>query len=308
MVDIDPFLTILYVMVEAFCKQQLAPEAPRPGPAAAWTQAEVVTLALFGQWQPFGSERGFDRSAQRHRRAAFPTLPERSQFNRLLRQHADAVVACFRHWGQCLQAQHGAAEALDGTAAPTRDAKRRGRGWLPGIAELGWSNRRGWYEGVDGLLSVSPIGAITGFGFGAASAQEQSLAETFLAVRHTPHPRLTSVGAPALGVYVTARGFEGRKRHPPWQDAYGAVVLCAPQRNRRPPWPRPWRRWLAGLGQLVETVNSSLQQGFRLDRERPHTLAGFPVRLAAKMALHNFCLWLNQQLGRPLLALMDLVA
>src|SRR5512144_427677 len=152
MVDIDTFLTILYVMVDDFCKQPWAPEAPRPGPAAALTQAEVVTLALFGQWQPFGSERGFYRSAQRHLRAAFPTLPDRSQFNRVLRQHADAVVACFRHLVQCLQAQHCAYEALDGTAAPTRDAKRRGRGWLPGIAELGWSHRLGWYEGFHVLL------------------------------------------------------------------------------------------------------------------------------------------------------------
>ena len=35
------------------------------------------------------------------------------------------------------------------------------------------------------------------------------------------------------------------------------------------------------------------------------TLEGFQVRLAAKMALHNFCIWLNQQLGRPLLAVAD---
>lgn len=209
MVDIDTFLTILYVMVADFCKQQLALEAPRPGPAAALTQAEVVTLARFGQWQPFGSERGFYRSAQRHLRAAFPTLPDRSQFTRLLRQHADAVVACFRHLGQGLQAQHWAYETLDGTAAPTRDANRRGQGWLPGLADIGWSNRLGWYEGFHVLLSVNPIGVITGVGFGAASVKDQRLAETFFAVRHTPHPRLASVGAPALGVYVTDRGFEG---------------------------------------------------------------------------------------------------
>lgn len=107
---------------------------------------------------------------------------------------------------------------------------------------------------------------------------------------------------------VSDRGFEGQKRHQHWQDAYGAVVLCVPKRNNRHPWPRPWRRWLAGIRQIVETVNSSLQHVFRLDRERPHPLEGFQVRLAAKMALHNFCIWLNQQLGRSLLAFMDLVA
>ena len=56
MVDIDTFLTILYVMVDDFCKQSLASET-RPGPAASLTRSEVVTLALFGQWQNLSSER-----------------------------------------------------------------------------------------------------------------------------------------------------------------------------------------------------------------------------------------------------------
>jgi hypothetical protein len=32
-------------------------------------------LALFGQWQSFGSERGFYRYAQQHLRAAFRVCP-----------------------------------------------------------------------------------------------------------------------------------------------------------------------------------------------------------------------------------------
>src|SRR5512143_3358823 len=134
MVDFDTFLTTLYVMIDDFCKAQLPPEW-HPGVLAALTRSEVLTLAIASQWQCVGSERGFYRSAQRHLRAAFPTLPDRSQFNRLLRQHADAVVACFRYLVQCLQAQHCVYEALDGTAAPIRDANRRGQGWLPGLAD-----------------------------------------------------------------------------------------------------------------------------------------------------------------------------
>jgi hypothetical protein len=49
-------------------------------------------------------------------------------------------------------------------------------------------------------MAVNPLGVITGFGFGAASTQDQPLAETFFAGRHTPHPRRASVGAPAQGV------------------------------------------------------------------------------------------------------------
>jgi hypothetical protein len=306
LVDSDTFLTTLYVMIDDFGKSYLAPEQ-RGGAPASLTSSEVLTLALFGQWQRFPSERAFYRHAQRHLRGAFPSLPDRSQFNRLLRQQQDALVAFSLHLVQRLQAQQCAYEVLDATAVPTRDAKRRGLGWLPGIADIGWSNRLGWYEGIYLLLSVNPVGVITGFGYAPASTKDQPLAETFLAVRHRPHPRLPSVGAPAQGPYVTDKGFEGAAWRQQWQHLYGAEVICAPKRNSTRPWSRAWRRWLAGLRQIVETVNGCLHHSFRLNRERPHDLSGFSARLSAKVALHNFCIWFNEQLGRPCLAFADLV-
>ena len=306
MVDVDTFLTTLYVMVDDFGKRSLPPE-PHPGPQAARSRSEVMTLAIFGQWQGFGSERGFYRYAQRHLHAAFPTLPTREQFNRQVRQQYAALVACFLHLVQLLAAQRCPYEALDSSGIPTRDAKRRGAGWLPGLADIGWSNRLGWYEGFHLLLAVNPMGVITGFGFGPASTKDQPLAETFFALRRYPNPGLASVGTPACGPYVVDKGFEGQGNQVIWGRAYGAQVICPPKRNSRSPWPKRLRRWVAGVRQIVETVYEKLAHTFRLDRERPHELNGFQARLAAKIALHNFCIWLNAQLGRAPLAFTDLV-
>jgi len=306
MVDVDTFLTILYVMVDDFCKASL-PLEPHPGPQATLSRSAVVTLAMLGQWQGFGSERGFYRYAQRHLRAAFPQLPTREQFNRQVRQQHAALVAFFLHLVAPLAAQRCLYEALDSSGVPTRDAKRRGAGWLPGLADIGWSNRLGWYEGGHLLMAVNPVGGITGFGFGPASTKDQPLAETFFALRRPPHPGLPSVGAPACGPYGVDTGCEGHANQQPWWQAYGAQVICPPKRNSRVPWPKRLRRWRAGVRQIVETVYEKLWHTFRLDRERPHDLSGFQVRLAAKMALHNFCIWLNEHLGRPRLAFADLV-
>jgi hypothetical protein len=306
MIDVDTFLTTLYVMVDDFCKLSL-PSDPHPGPQAALSRSEIVTLALFGQWQSFGSERGFYRYAQHHLRAAFPQLPAREQYNRQVRLQHAAIVAFVLHLVRLLAAQRCAYEALDSSGVPTRDAKRRGAGWLPGLADIGWSNRLGWYEGIHLLLAVNPTGVITGFGCGAASTKDQPLAETFFALRRHPRPGLASVGAPACGPYVVDKGFEGQANHQTWWQAYGAQVICPPKRTSRAPWPKRLRRWLAGVRQIVETVYEKLWHTFRLDRERPHDLSGFQARLAAKMALHNFCIWLNEQLGRPRLAFADLV-
>jgi hypothetical protein len=306
MIDPDTFLTTLYVMVDDYCKAYILPES-HPGPHAALSRSERLTLAIFGQWQGFGSERGFYRYAQRHLRAAFPQLPSREQYNRQMRHHHDALVACVLHLVRLLAAQRCPYEALDSSGVPTRDAKRRGAGWLPGLADIGWSNRLGWYEGFHLLVAVNPVGVITGLGFGPASTKDQPLAETFFALRRWPQLGLPSVGTPALGLYVVDKGFEGQANHTTWRQLYGAQVLCPPKRNSKTPWPKSLRRWLAGVRQIVETVYDKLYHTFRLDRERPHDLSGFQTRLAAKIALHNFCIWLNGQLGRPWLAFTDLV-
>jgi hypothetical protein len=55
---------------------------------------------------------------------------------------------------------------------------------LAGCADIGWSNRLGWYEGFRLLVATDPTGVVTGFGFCAASIADQQVAETFFAVRH----------------------------------------------------------------------------------------------------------------------------
>src|SRR5438874_3229673 len=186
MIDVDTFLTTLYVMIDDFCQSSFAQEKHTPGPMASLQCSEVITLAVFGQWVQFPSERAFYRYAEQHLRAAFPQLPDRAQFNRLLREHRDTIMAFGLHLVELLHAQQCLYEVLDSTAAVTRDAKRRDLGWLAGQADIGWSNRIGWYEGFHLLLCVNPRGVITGFGFGSASSHDQVLASTLFTARQHP--------------------------------------------------------------------------------------------------------------------------
>lgn len=306
MISLDTFLTELYVMADDFCKT-LPPLPAPPGARPTLTRSEVITLALTGQWAQFRSERAFYRYADRHLRAAFPTLPTRPQFNRLLRAAEDSIVAFFFHLVHTLHAQLACYEVLDGMGVATRDAKRRGCGWLPGVADVGWCTRLGWYEGVHVLTAVTADAVISGFGCASASTKDQPLAETFLAARSQPQERLKTVGAPSSGPYLLDKGFEGETWHRRWREQYGAFVICPPKRNSLVRWPKRLRRWFAGKRQIVETAHDKLIEAFRLERERPHSLDGLLVRLAAMMSLHNFCIWLNEKLGRPRLAFVDLI-
>jgi hypothetical protein len=117
MVDVDTFLTILYVMVDDFC--QTRPPKKRPAPEASLCQSEVITLAMFAPWSRFASERDFYRYADGHMRGAFPTLPSRPQFNRLLvRLYTQSIEEIAVKLGKMLEDKAHAYQALDSSAMP----------------------------------------------------------------------------------------------------------------------------------------------------------------------------------------------
>src|SRR3954469_13320768 len=98
MLDVDTFLTALYVMVDDF--RHSHPPTKRPGPKASLSQSEVITLAIFARWSRFSSERDFYRYASGHLREAFPTLPEQSQFNRSVRFYTQLLEKMALHTGR----------------------------------------------------------------------------------------------------------------------------------------------------------------------------------------------------------------
>ena len=308
MLDVDTFLTTLYVIVDDFC-QSHRPRTGRPGPEASLCR-ERGHHPLY--LRPLVEIRQRERLLPLRRGPSARCLPYPA---RPLPVQPPRALLCGGHRGdrrELGQIAEGRqlipTKRSDSSAMPVRDAKRRGHGWLAGRADIGWSNSIGWYEGFSLLAAVEPTGVITGFCFGSASTADQPLAETFFDVRANPNPRLISVGSAFSGTYVADKGFEGAENHRRWLECYGAEVIHPPKRNsKKRSWSKRLRRWVAGIRQIVETVYDKLFNTFGLWRERPHEIEGLRARLAARVALHNFCIWLNDHLGRPRLKFADLM-
>ena len=82
---------------------KLSRRKTRPGPEASLCQSEVITLAIFARWSRFASERDFYRYADDHLREAFPTLPSRPQFNRLVRFYTQTIEEIAVKLGKMLE-------------------------------------------------------------------------------------------------------------------------------------------------------------------------------------------------------------
>jgi Transposase DDE domain len=286
MEGLDPFLTLLYVTVNDLCKFQDLCLPAHPGPAPKLACSEVITLSLLGQWARFSNERGLYRFAQRHLRAAFPTLPDRSQF--LRQEHACVSlieqVACLLA-AQRPETQQELYHILDATGVPVRHIKRRGGGWLAGTADKGWCSRISSSMGFHVLLAITESGFVTDLGFSPASVHDTRLAETFLGARANPSPRLPGVGPQAKVPYVADRAFAAESLQVHWLHDYRAAVLTQPHSRKLVAEPSPqWRRWMHSIRQVIETVSGKLPLTFRLATDRLHTLPGFRARLAAKVA------------------------
>jgi hypothetical protein len=163
------------------------------------------------------------------------------------------------------------------------------------------------------LSAVEPSGVITGFCFGAASTADQPLAETFFNLRADPNPRLIRVGSAFFcGPYVADKGFEGAENHrqpSPLARSLrsGGNPSAQAQLQKAKLVQASEEVGCRDTSDCIETVYNKLFNTFGLWGERPHEIEGLRARLAARVALHNFCIWLNDQLGRPRLKFADLM-
>ena len=128
MFDPETCLIALYVEVDTFCKAQVPAPMPHRGRPSSLSVSEIVTLAIFGQWAEFRSERGFARWLGRHGRELFPTLPHRTRLNHLQQQHLATITAFALHLGRQLIDPRERYEILDGIGLAVRNDRRGGVG------------------------------------------------------------------------------------------------------------------------------------------------------------------------------------
>src|SRR5215211_7642368 len=185
---------------------------------------------------------------------------------------------------------------LDTTLIPAMVRVRASRkGLFAGQATFGRSaTKTEWVYGFKVALSVSPEGVICAFGLAEAASDDRPIGD-FLIIEDSHE------------AYLADKGFTGVQWERRWLDLYGALVAATPKDNSKRAWAKSDRRWASGKRQIIEGVIDQLKDIFALERHRARTLGGLLARLAAKMAAYTCGQRLNDQLGRPLRHLADLL-
>jgi Transposase DDE domain len=296
MLDLDSFLVSLYVLVDDWWKLEHSSEPPKAGRPALLTDPEVITLAILAQWPRFRSERDFWRFAWAHLRPYFPKLCSQSQLNRRVRSVEPDLRDFQRAQARTLCGVSEVYHVLDTTLIPAIVRVRASRkGLFAGQATFGRSaSKTEWVYGFKVALSVSPQGVICAFGLAEAASDDRPIGD-FLIIEDSHE------------AYLADKGFTGVQWERRWLDVYGALVAATPKDNSDRAWAKTDRRWASGKRQIIEGVIDQLKDLFALERHRAKTLGGLLARLAAKMAAYTCGQRLNDQLGRPLRHLADLL-
>ena len=280
MLPTEDLFVYVYVLVDDAIGSRAVAIAPRPGPAPACTDAELLSIALVRHLLGRRSEAGFLAEVARDWAHLYPRLPHQSEANRRIRwlwgafEQVRAMLAARLPEDDCQQVDTSAlpvkhtsrVRGADGWTGPGNDlAARFGRDaahaeWFYGFrlaikADLGSRVMRAW--------SIVP-----------AAVNEREVADDLLQAGPPPRDLLCD------------KGFNGRA-FAAAQAARGTAVLVPPAKDQRASIPASLLKVIAQWRNRIETSFGEITEQMGLTRHGAHTFWGLLTRTAATMAAHT---------------------
>jgi hypothetical protein len=256
---------------------------PRPGPAPACSDAELLAIAEVRHLLGRRSEAGFLAEVARDWGHLFPHLPHQSEANRRTRwlwgafEQLRATLAARQPEDDCQQ--------VDTSALPVKHPSRvRGPdGWTgPGndlAARFGRDAAHAeWFYGFR-LAVKTDLGSriVRAWAIVPAAVSERGVAGDLLQAGPAPRDLLAD------------KGFSGRA-FAAAQAARGTAVLVPPDKRQRASMPPMLLKVIAEWRNRIETTFSEITDRMELARHGAHTFWGLLTRTAATIAAHTLLL------------------
>jgi len=284
--DFDDFCLWMYVIVDDIW-QQIAPMFKRPGPKPECSDSELITMVLVGECRGWDVETDM-LSYWREHRDLFPNTPSQSRFNRRRRHLMQAfnLVRCIVL--QTLDVAQDPQCAIDSLPIPVVQfhlVPGASSEWKVHGADYGYiASKKVTIFGYKLHLLVTLGGVILDFALAPANAHDLKVGEEIL-VNHTD---LDVIGDKAyISAELAARLLRENR----------LKLLTLPRSNQKQQLPKPVRKLVNAVRQIIETVNGQLTEQFNIEINHAHTFWGFCTRLLSKLAAHTLSIYTNRLLG-----------
>jgi hypothetical protein len=284
----DDFCLWVYVMVDDIW-QQIEPLFKRPGPKAACSDSELLTMALVGECREWDKETTLLSHWQDHR-DLFPHIPSQSRFNRRRRALMNAFNLIRQVVLRQLDLSGDGQAAIDSLPVPVVKfhlVPGATGDWAAHGTDFGKvPSKKITIFGFKLHLLVSLSGVILDFELAPASAADLTVGAELLA----DHTDLTVFGDKG---YISAELARQLLRHNRLQ------LITLPRRNQKRQLPQAICHRFNAVRQIIETVNGQLTEQFNIQVNHAHTVWGLCARLLTKLTAHTLCIYLNRLLGNP---------
>jgi DDE family transposase len=275
----DLFVYVYVLIDDAIAAGDIA-IPPRPGPAPACSDAELLAITLVRHLLGRRSEAGFLAEVARDWGHLFPELPHQSEFNRRIRWLWAAFELLRAELAGRVPADD--CQQVDTSALPVKHPSRvRGPdGWAgPGNGLAARFGRDGahaeWFYGFR-LAIRTDLGSriVRAWGIVPAAVNERDVATDLL-----------NTGPPPADL-LADKGFAG-KAFAAEQAARGTAVLTPPAKGRRRAMPAVLLKIIAEWRNRVETTFKEITDQMELARHGARTFWGLLARTAATIAAHT---------------------
>ena len=280
MLPTEDLFVYVYVLVDDAIADGVIAIPPRPGPAPACSDAELLAIALVRHLLGRRSEAGFLAEVARDWAHLFPRLPHQSEANRRIRwlwgafEQLRAMLAARLPDDDCQQAGT--------TAIPVRHPSRvRGPDqWTgPGndlAARFGRDAAHAeWFYGFR-LAIKTDLGSriIRAWSIVPAAVNEREVCADLLDAGSAPRDLLADKG-------LNGKAFAAR------QAARGTAVLVPPAKSQRASTPATLLKIIAQWRNRIEASFGEITDRMELARHGAHTFWGLLTRTAATIAAHT---------------------
>ena len=283
MLPTEDLFVYVYVLVHDLMAAGYIKVPPRPGPAPACSDAELLAIAEVRHLLGRRSEAGFLAEVARDWGHLFPRLPHQSEANRRTRW----LWGAFEQLRITLAARlpEDDCQQVDTSALPVKHPSRvRGSdGWTgPGndlAARFGRDAAHAeWFYGFR-LAVKTDLGSriVRSWAIVPAAVNERQVAEDLLEAGPAPRDLLAD------------KGFNGRA-FAASQATRGTAVLVPPDKHQRAALPSALRKVIAQWRNRIETTFSELTDRMELARHGAHSFWGLLTRTAATIAAHTLLL------------------